>query len=87
MGKYNMPDDRERLKAIARKKKEKALEKVKLQGSNLKRKGIEGDPIRKSTSIKKLRASNEGDGVDPVQGLTPAIVVSGVEEDKGKGLL
>lgn len=90
MGKYNMQDDRERLKAIARKKKEnkeKALKKDKPQELNLKRKGTEGDQVRKSASVKKPRASNEGDEVDPAQGLTTAIVESGAEQDRSKEIV
>lgn len=88
MGKFNMQDDRNRLKELARQKKEKTLAKDKAQRSNLKWKGAEDSHVKKLTSHKKLRTSIEEVGVE-LAGMksTSELVVSVSDKDKGKEII
>lgn len=88
MGKFNMGDDRNRLKEIARKKKEKAAEKEKEKAaaSNLKPKDPGLTPSRRSNSSKKLKHPIKVESVDSEEDQKALwIVVAELPKEKGKG--
>lgn len=58
--------------------------KGKIAGIEFEEEGGEGGQVKKSISTKKPRESNEEDGVRPAKCSTLAIIVSGVDQGKGK---